>query len=181
MRTPVIATAPRDGDADMAAYHDETVPGGPRTGPSPRVDTARLWAGGVATAVVAALVGLVGVLVVRAVFKLVGYAAGRTVFDDAATVVLCVAAAVAALAGTGLVHLLLLATPRPLAYFGWIGGLLTAVAALLPFVAGGPIAVAAAHAVIHLVIGLVIGSLLSGAASSATRPAGPPRRPVERR
>lgn len=159
----------------MAAY-DESVPAVPGGPPSQRVDVARLWSGGIATAVVAALVGLVGALVVRAVFKLAGYTAGGAAFDDASTVVLCVAAAVAALAGTGLVQLLLLATPRPLAYFGWIGGLLTAVAVLLPFVSGGPFAVAAAHAVIYLVIGLAIGSLVTGAAAAATRPAGPPRR-----
>lgn len=160
----------------MAAYYDETAPAARGGTPSPRVDVVRLWSGGIATAVVAALVGLVGVLVTRAVFKLVGYTAGSASFDDAGTVVLCVAAAVAALAGTGLVHLLLLATPRPLAYFGWIGGLLTAVAVLLPFVSGGPFAVEAAHAIIHLVIGLAIGSLVTGAAASSMRPAGPPRR-----
>ncbi len=162
----------------MAAYY-ESAPVAPGGAPAPRVDVARLWSGGIATAIVAALVGLVGVLVVRAVFKLVGYTAGGASFDDAGTVVLCVAAAVAALAGTGLVHLLLLATPRPLAYFGWIGGLLTAVAVLLPFVSGGPLAVEAAHAVIHLVIGLAIGSLVTGSAAAAARPAGPPRRSVE--
>lgn len=160
----------------MAAHYDETAPAARGGTPSPQVDVARLWSGGVATAIVAALVGLVGVLVVRAVFKLVGYTAGGSSFDNAGTVVLCVAAAVAALAGTGLVHLLLLATPRPLAYFGWIGGLLTAVAVLLPFISGGPFPVEAAHAIIHLVIGLAIGSLVTGAAAAALRPAGPPRR-----
>ena len=169
----------------MAGYYEETVPAGgsplpPDSTRAPRIDVARLWSGGIATAVVAALIGLVGVLVVRAVFKVAVYAPSEAgAFGDSTTIVLCAAAAVAALAGTGLVHLLLLGTPRPLAYFGWIAGLLTAVAVVLPFLSGGPIAAAAATAIIHLVIGLAIGSLVSGTAASATRPAGPPRRQFE--
>jgi hypothetical protein len=42
----------------------------PPLSPRPTVDAGRLWAGGVATAVVAALVALVGVLVCDAVLDL---------------------------------------------------------------------------------------------------------------
>jgi hypothetical protein len=55
----------------MAGYDDETV-NADRRGiepPVPRIDAGRLWAGGAASAVVAALIALVGVLVIRAVFK----------------------------------------------------------------------------------------------------------------
>ena len=141
------------------------------TGPRrPAIDTTRLWSGGLATAVVAALIGLVGVLVVRTVFRLALHApADAGPFGGSGTALLCVAAAAAALAATGLAHLLLLGTPRPLAYLGWIVGLLTAAAAVLPFLTEGPTAVALATSVIHLVIGLAIGSLVSGAAASALR------------
>ncbi|WP_300016657.1 DUF6069 family protein [Pseudonocardia sp.] len=142
----------------------------------PTIDVTRLWSGGLATAVVAALIGLVGVLVVRALFRVALHApvdAGP--FGGSGTAVLCALAAAAALAATGLVHLLLISTPRPLAYFGWIVGLLTAAAVVLPFLAGGSIGVALASAVIHLVIGMAIGSLVTGAAASATR-AGAARR-----
>jgi hypothetical protein len=154
----------------VSSYHDETAPVGGSG--APRVNAARLWAGGLATAVVAALIGLVGVLVVRAIFRIALYAPSEAgAFGDSDTVLLCVVAAVAALAATGLAHLLLvLGTPRPLAYFGWIVGLLTAVAVVVPFLSGGSLAIALAQAVIHLVIGLAIGSLVSGAAASASRP-----------
>lgn len=42
-------------------------------------------------------------------------------------------AAVAALLATGLMHLLLLSTPRPGQFFTWIVGLLTLIAVILPF------------------------------------------------
>ena len=135
----------------------------------PSVNAVRLWSGGLAAAVVAALAGLVGVLVVRAVFRIALYAPRAAgLFGGSSTARLCVVAAVAALAATGLVHLLVLLTPRPLAYFGWIVGLVTVAATVTPFLAGGSLAVMLATAVIHLVIGLAIGSLVSGAAAGAT-------------
>jgi Family of unknown function (DUF6069) len=147
---------------------------------APQINVTRLWSAGVATAVVAALIGLVGVLVVRAVLQVAVYAPSEAgAFGNSSTVLLCVAAAIAALAATGLAHLLLLGTPRPLSYFGWIVGLLTVVAVVLPFLSGTPLAVAAATGVIHLVIGLAIGSLVSGAAASATRPVVAPTREYE--
>jgi Family of unknown function (DUF6069) len=162
----------------MAGYPDPTDPYGrtdvpPRAGDRPpRVNPTRLWSAGLATAVVAALIALVGVLIVRALLRIDLYAphdAGA--FGSSATVVLCVTAAVAALVATGLVHLLVLSTPRPLAYFSWIVGLVTAAAVVLPFTYASGLAVALAQAVIHLVIGTAIGSLVSGAASSAMRSA----------
>jgi hypothetical protein len=47
----------------------------------------------------------------------------------AATVLLATLAAIAALAATGIAHLPLVSTPRPMAYLGWIVGLATAAAA----------------------------------------------------
>ncbi len=137
--------------------------------PAPAVNAGRLWSGGVATAVVAALIGLVGLLVVRALLQIPYLAPVRAgALGDGKTIVLCVSAAIAALAATGLAHLLVVSTPRPMAYFGWIVGLLTAVAVVLPFLDSDPIAVRLATAVIHLIIGLAIGSLVTGAAVSAT-------------
>jgi hypothetical protein len=157
----------------MAGYYDDPVPvdappgGGRGRGP---VNARRLWAAGVATAVVAALIALVGVLVVRAALRIALYAPPEAgAFGDGSTILLCLAAAAAALAATGLMHLLLLSTPSPLSYFSWIVGLATAAAVVLPVLSGGPLAVAFAQAVIHLVIGLAIGSLVTSAALSATR------------
>ncbi|MCO1659447.1 DUF6069 family protein [Pseudonocardia humida] len=156
----------------MHGYEDETIrqEGWDAPAPRPRIDAARLWSGGVATAVVAALIALVGVLVVRAVFQ-VAFSGSREAgaVGDSSTVVLCVLAAVAALAATGLAHLLLLGAPRPLAYLGWIIGLVTTIAAVLPFLSGRPLPEALAQAIIHLVIGMAIGSLVTGAAAVASR------------
>lgn len=140
---------------------------GPRT---PAVDAVRLWSGGAATAVVAALIGLVGLLVARTLLQIPYLAPLRTgVLGDSHSALLCVSAALAALAAAGLAHLLLLSTPRPMAYFGWIAGLLTAVASVLPLLSTDPIAVRFATAVIHLAIGIAIISLVNGAATAASR------------
>ena len=145
----------------------DPLPAGPQR---PRLEVGRLWAGGVATAVVAALIALVGVLIVRALLRIAVYAPAEAgAFGDSHTVVLCLTAAAAALAATGLLHLLLVATPRPLTYFSWIVGLLTAAATVLPFTYASSLPVAIAQALIHLVVGAAIGSLLSGAAANATR------------
>lgn len=146
--------------------------GAAQQGTAPRgpvINVGRLWAGGVATAIVAALIGLVGLLIVRALLQIPYLAPVRSgALGDSRTALLCVSAAVAALAGTGLAHLLLLSTPRPMAYFGWIAGLLTAVAVVLPILNDDPIAVSIATAVIHLVIGLAVTSLVTGAALAAS-------------
>jgi hypothetical protein len=108
----------------MTGSHDEPTarPGTPGTQPpSPRpLNVARLWAGGVATAVVATLIALVGVLVVRVVLRIAGYTlSGASGFGGSATVALCVAAAAGALVATGLAHVLIITTPRPLTYLSY--------------------------------------------------------------
>jgi len=136
---------------------------------APAVDARKLWSGGLATAVVAGLIGLVGLVIVRALLQIPYLAPVRAgALGDERTIVLVVSAAAAALAATGLAHLLLVSTPRPLAYLGWIIGLVTALATVLPFLDGDALAVRLATAVIHLVIGLAIGSLVTGAALAAS-------------
>ncbi|MHA6793461.1 DUF6069 family protein [Pseudonocardia bannensis] len=157
-------------DPDYPDYAEPTRQLGRRpAGATPALNAGRLWSGGVATAVVAALIGLVGLLVVRALLQIPYLApAGAGALGDSRTIVLCMSAAIAALAATGLAHLLLVSTPRPMAYFGWIVGLLTAVAVVLPFLDSEPLTVRVATAIIHLVVGIAIGSLVTGAAVSAT-------------
>ncbi|NYH52010.1 MULTISPECIES: DUF6069 family protein [Nocardiopsis] len=133
------------------------------------VNTTRLWSGGLATAVVAALVIFAGTLVFRGVFGIPVLApedAGN--LGDASTVAYALMAAVAALLATGLMHLLLLSAPRALKFFGWILGLATAIAAVAPFseAAGTPSQIATA--VINLVTGIAIITLLRSVARSAT-------------
>jgi hypothetical protein len=73
------------------------------------VDARKLWAGGVASAVVAGLLALVGVLVSRWLFNLPVLAPRQDgAYGDVRTTALILAAMAAALAATGLVHLLML-------------------------------------------------------------------------
>ena len=144
----------------------------PTAAQRPVLDAARLWTGGLATALVAALTGLVGILVVRVIALYVPEIPAHALGTSSGTILLCTIAAGAALVATGIAHLLLVSTPRPMAYLGWIVGLATAAAAVLPLTTGTPIVAALILGVINLVIGLAIGTLVTGAAHSATRGAG---------
>jgi hypothetical protein len=135
---------------------------------SPSVNARTLWAGGAATAVVVALVALVGVVVFRGLFDIHVLAPeGEGVWGDASTVQLMIAAAAAALLATGLIHLLLISTPRALAFFAWIIGLATVVAAVAPFATDADLDSKVATAVINAVVGIAILSLITGVARSA--------------
>jgi Family of unknown function (DUF6069) len=158
------------------------VEGGGGTGQRrPPVDAARLWTGGLATAVVAALIAVVGVVIARGLFDVPVLAPQREgVLGDSTTVRLAVLAAAAALVATGLMHLLLLSTPRPFRFFTWIVSLLTLLAVLAPFMTDATLATQVATAAIGLVTGMAIGSLVSGAARSAIRLGRPGPRLPER-
>src|SRR5205814_9213850 len=102
-----------------------------------------------AAALVAALVAVVGVVVTRGLFGIPVLAPkGKGTFGDASTWQLALGAAAAALVATGLLHVLLLFTPRPFAFFGWIVTLVTAVAVLMPFSTTAAVASKVATAVI---------------------------------
>ncbi len=137
----------------------------------PQVDARQLWPGGVATAVVAGLIALVGVFIARWVAK-VPLLAPRAdgAYGNVHTTGFVLAAAFAALVATALAHLLLLSTPRPMVFFGWIVGLVTVVAMLFPFSTSAPLEAKIATAVVELVIGIAIGTLISGVAARSTRP-----------
>jgi hypothetical protein len=138
--------------------------------PRPKVDAGRLWTGGVATAAVAALVAVVGVLIARGLFDVPLLApTGEGALGDASTARLAGLAALAALLATGLMHLLLLSTPRPGTFFSWIMVLATLIAVLLPFMTDAEPATKVATAAVNLAIGTAIGSLVSSIARSAVR------------
>jgi hypothetical protein len=135
------------------------------------VNAGRLWTGGVATALVAALVALVGVLIARGLLDVPVLApTGEGTLGNANTLRLAVLAALAALLATGLLHLLLLSTPQPRRFFSWIVALATVAAALAPFLTDADLDEKVATAAIYLAIGVAIGSLLSGVARSAAGP-----------
>ena len=136
--------------------------------PRPTFNAGRLWTGGVATAAVAALVAVVGVLIARGLFDVPVLAPTEEgTLGDASTARLAGLAAVAALLATGLMHLLLLSTPRPIQFFTWIMVLVTLIAAILPLLTDAEASTKVATAAIDLSIGATIGSLVSSVARSA--------------
>jgi Family of unknown function (DUF6069) len=138
--------------------------------PDRTVDARQLWSGGAATAIVAALIALAGILVCRWLFGIPVLAPRQDgAWGDASTAGYAIAAAAAALAATAIMHLLLIATPRPQMFFGWIIGLGTVIAVVFPFGTTAPLSQKVATAVINLVLGAAIGSLISGTAARVIR------------
>jgi hypothetical protein len=137
----------------------------------PAVDARTLWFGGLAAALVAALIAIVGIVIARGLFDIPVLAPkGKGTFGDASTWQMAVGAAIAALAATALLHVLLLFTPRPFAFFGWIITLVTAVAVLAPFSTGADLPSKFATAAINLVLGIAIGTLVSSVGARSLRP-----------
>ena len=132
-------------------------------GPTRRVDARPLWSGGVATAVVAALIALVGILVPILSPRREG------AWGNASTVGYVLAAAACALAATALMYLLLLSTPYPRVFFGWIIGLATLVAVVFPFSTTAPTSQKIATGLLNLILGVAIGSLIGEVSRRATR------------
>ncbi|HLI42479.1 MAG TPA: DUF6069 family protein [Streptosporangiaceae bacterium] len=147
--------------------NDEPAPrprqhGGPDPGP--------LWAGGAATAAVAALIALVGILVSRWLLKVPILAPSRAgAWGDASTGAYIAASAGAAVVATAIMHLLLLATPRPQIFFGWIIALGTIIAVVFPFSTTAPVSQKVATAIVDLVLGIAIGSLINSVSYRAVR------------
>ena len=136
------------------------------------VDVRRLWAGGLATALVAALVALVGIVTARGVFGIPILAPkGGGVWGDASTGWYALGAAAASLLATALSHLLLVSTPRPMRFFSWVMALATAAVVVAPFVTDAAPAAKVATAILNLVLGVAIGTLVAGTARSAARTA----------
>jgi Family of unknown function (DUF6069) len=155
------------------AYSGQQPPGRPPSS-RPYVEAGRLWAGGAATAVVAGLIALLGVLVCRWLLNIPLLAPkSQGAYGDVNTTTLVLLSALAALVATGLAHLLLLTTPRPMAFFAWIIGLATVLAVVVTFSTSAPLNQKGATAVVYVIIGIAIGSLISGVAAMATRPRGP--------
>lgn len=155
-----------------------TYPASPTDAPASRVrpDAAPFWAGAVATAVVAALIALVGILICRWTLNIPILApAGEGAWGNAHTGEYVLLAALIAIVAGGLLYLLMLGTPQPRLFFNWIMGLVTVAAVVYPFSTSAPVAQKGATALVDLVLGLAIMSLLAAVAARAVR------RPVIRR
>jgi Family of unknown function (DUF6069) len=120
-------------------------------------DAGRLWAAGGATAVVAALAALVGILIARGLAHVAILApVGDGAWGNASTAVYVVLSAVCGLLATGLLHFLMATTPRASQFFGWIMGLLTVVAMVIPLSLVVNTQDKIATALLNLLIGLAV-------------------------
>lgn len=161
-------------------YQDPTreYPAAPQQGvPSqdsslPPVAAGKLWAGGFGTAVIAALVALVGILLVRGILGIhILSPSDAGAYGDATTTTYAFGAFGAAILATGVLHLLLLLMPRPMSFFNWIMLLVIAVGVLIPFTVSASLESQVATAAINLVVGISIMSLLNSVGAIATRAA----------
>jgi hypothetical protein len=133
------------------------------------VDAGRLWSGGVMAAVVAAGVAIVGVLIARGVFDIPVLVERGGKLVDASMWWYAGAAFAFAIGATGLLHALLVAAPQPYRFFGWITGLATTIAVLIPFTTAAGLDTKLAVGLINLAIGVCISSIVSGVGRSAAR------------
>ncbi len=142
----------------------------PETQIQRRVDAKTLWSGGAATAVVAALIALVGILVCRWLLKVPILAPQRDgAWGAASTAGYVFAAAGVALVATAIMHLLLLSTPRPRIFFNWIVVLATVVAVVFPFSTTAPVSQKVATGLVNLILGIAIGTLIGQVGARATQ------------
>ncbi len=136
------------------------------TDPRLSVEAGRYWAGAIATALVAALIGFIAVVVFERVFSLTLVPPPDLLGTGSHQITYAVDGALLALVTACLQHLLILSTPRPQAFFGWIMGLIIVVITVLPFAWTSDARAALLSGLVSLVIGVAVWSLL---ASVATR------------
>jgi hypothetical protein len=142
-----------------------------------QINAGRLWAGAVATALVAGLIAVVGILIARGIVQVEVLAPkGEGVWGGANMVTYALVSAAIALAATGLLHLLLLTTPRATTFFTWIMVLLTLIAVVLPLSLPVDLASRLTTGLINLAIGLAVVSILTSFAPGTVR-LEPPRQP----
>jgi Na+/phosphate symporter len=140
------------------------------------INAGRLWVGGFATAIVAALIVIVGVYIARGILNIPVLAPkAASNFGNSTTAVYAALAAVTTLVATGLLHVLLLGAPRPLVFFTWITGLAVLAVAAAPFTQPASTSSKVFTCVLNVVAGRVVISLLTAVAHTAIKPhTGPP-------
>ncbi|WP_100422476.1 DUF6069 family protein [Sediminihabitans luteus] len=143
----------------------------------PRLTVApgRFLGGALATAIVAALAGLVGVIVLEDVVGLDLVPPPDAFATGSHGAAFAVAGALLAFLAAGVLVLLIVSTPRPRLFFGWLMALTTVVVTVLPFSWTDDVGAAIASAAVNLLIGSAVWSLLTGVAGRTieVRPAEP--------
>jgi hypothetical protein len=136
------------------------------------IDARRLWGGGLATACVAALVAVAGVMICQYVLD-ISLVRPALLLDvaDSFRLDYAITAFVLALVATGVAHGVAVATPRPRAFFGWIMGLATVCGAAAPFAIGNDLESQVATACINVALGICIWSLVASVMARTMTPA----------
>ncbi|HEX2313167.1 MAG TPA: DUF6069 family protein [Thermomonospora sp.] len=171
-RCPATARRAREASLDryrgFVALHSALSAG-------PEIRVGRLWAGGLATALCAALVTVAGGALARGVLGVpVPVPVGP--HADAVTVGAAYALCAAALTvqAVAMLHVLMAVSPRPVGAMAWVCGPVTAIATIVPLVVRGDPQARLATAAINLATGLVVTGLLAATASVSARWPGPP-------
>jgi hypothetical protein len=141
----------------------------------PRVHVRRLWACGLGTALIVAVLMLGGVGLLRGVLGIeapVFVAGGVSSATAAFTTAMCGAAAV--VQATALLHVLMVVVERPARTFAWIGAMAVTLATLLPLSLRIPPDVALATAGLNLVGGAAAVGLLAAVANACFQWPDPP-------
>lgn len=167
---PPAVPPPADPRGEFPPSQTPVSPSDPRL----TVEAGRFWAGAAATALVAALIGLIGVIVFERIFEITLVPPPDLFGTGSQQAAWAVDGAILAVLAAGLLHVLILSTPRPRAFFGWIMALVIVVIAVLPFAWSRDVPAAALSGLINLLIGIAVWSLLAGVAGRTIvrRPAG---------
>jgi hypothetical protein len=146
--------------------HGGSFDGGTRPGATrPSLNSALYWSGVAATAVVAAVTAIVGVIIAEGILdrELVPPLLNVLALDGHAARYAC-SAAVAAVSAGALMHLLVWSAPHPDAFFTWIAALVTLACALLPLTLTDNVGDALITGVLNAAIGISITTLVPAVA-----------------
>jgi hypothetical protein len=155
---------PDYGPAVTGGYGPQQV-AAPVANPAARTfDDVRYWVGGGLTAAIAALIGLIGLVVSRGILHIPVVVGSGSAVSYAAY---GLSAAGLAILAAGLFAGMIRVAPRPVTYYAWIVGMVSVLAALLPFTTTASLHSQIAFGVTNLAVGLVIALLVPLAASHA--------------
>jgi hypothetical protein len=129
------------------------------------LEVGRFWAGALATMVVAALIGLAADFILEEVLNLEVQAQADLFATGSDVMAWVVAGALFALVAAIVLYLLVMSTPRPRSFFGWVVALATVILAMVPFAGQFEIVPAILAAIVWVVIGCAVWSLLTGTLS----------------
>jgi len=161
-QTPGTPTQPL-GDASHDPHVQPVTSGSGR--PRLGLEVGRYWAGALATMLVAALIGLAADFILEEVLNLEIEAQADLFGTGSDLMAWVVAGALFALLAAIVLYLLVLSTPRPRSFFGWVVALATLILAAVPFADRQDIVPAILAAVVWIVIGSAVYSLLTGTLS----------------